>query len=72
MGATAFRAVPPEDVDWKPFSAFPPAVRLAVVAGQPSERGLHVIRVKVPSGVKLMPHRTYADQVNSEPATFPG
>jgi len=32
----------------KPFSAFPPSVRLAVVVGQPSEPGPYVIRVKVP------------------------
>ena len=63
MGATAFRAVLPEEVDWKPFPAFPPTVRLAVVAGQPSERGLYVIRVKVPSGVKLMPHRHPEERV---------
>jgi hypothetical protein len=27
----------PEDIDWKPFVAFPPSVRLAVLVGQPSE-----------------------------------
>jgi len=53
----------PEDIDWKPFPAFPPSVRLAVVAGEPSEPGLYVIRVKVPSGVKLMPHRHSEDRI---------
>ena len=52
-----FRSVLPEDIDWKPFPAFPPPVRLAVVVGEPSEPGPYVIRVKVPSGVKLMPHQ---------------
>jgi hypothetical protein len=56
-GQAVFRSVLPEDIDWKPFPAFPPSVRLAVVVGQPSEPGAYVIRVKVPSGVKLMPHR---------------
>jgi hypothetical protein len=52
-----------EDIEWKPFPAFPPSVRLAVVVGKPSEAGPYVIRVKVPSGVKLMPHRHPEDRV---------
>ena len=56
-GEAEFRAILPEDIDWKPFPAFPPSVRLAVVVGQPSEPDPYVIRIKVPSGVKLMPHR---------------
>jgi hypothetical protein len=57
-----FKAVLPEDVDWQPFAAFPSSVRLAVVVGQPSEAGLYTIRVKVPGGVKLMPHRHSEDR----------
>ena len=52
-----------ENVDWKPFAALPPLVRLAVIAGQPSEPGLYLIRVKVPGGVKLMPHRHSEDRI---------
>ena len=59
----AFRPVLPEDIDWKPFPAFPPSARLAVVVGQPAEPAPYVIRVKVPSGVKLMPHRHPEDRV---------
>ena len=62
-GQAVFRSVLPEDIDWKPFPAFPPSVRLAVVVGQPSEPGPYVIRVKVPAGVKLMPHRHPEDRV---------
>src|SRR4030081_2398621 len=62
-GQNVFRAILPEDLDWQPFPAFPPSVRLAVVVGQPSESGLYVIRVKVPSGVKLMPHRHPEDRI---------
>jgi len=62
-GEDVFRAVLPEDVDWKPFPAFPPSVRLAVVVGHPSEKGPYVIRVKVPRGVKLMPHRHTEDRI---------
>src|SRR5262249_10344882 len=36
-GQAIFRSILPEDIDWKPFPAFPPSVRLAVVVGRPSE-----------------------------------
>jgi quercetin dioxygenase-like cupin family protein len=62
-GETAFKSILSEDVDWKPFPAFPPSVRLAVVVGTPSEPGPYTIRVKVPRGVKLMPHRHPEDRV---------
>jgi quercetin dioxygenase-like cupin family protein len=58
-----FRSVLPEDINWEPFPAFPPPARLAVVVGQPTGPGPYVIRVKVPSGVKLMPHRHPEDRV---------
>jgi quercetin dioxygenase-like cupin family protein len=58
-----FRSVLPEAIDWKPFPAFPPSARLAVVVGQPAEPGPYVIRVKVPAGVKIMPHRHPEDRV---------
>ncbi len=60
---STFRSVLPEDIDWKPFAAFPPSARLAVVVGEPSEPGPYVIRVKLPSGVKLMPHHHPEDRV---------
>ena len=44
-GEADFRSVLPEDIDWKPFS------------GLSTLRGPYVLRVKVPSGVKLMPHK---------------
>jgi quercetin dioxygenase-like cupin family protein len=58
-----FRSVLPEDIDWKPFPAFPPSVRLAVVVGNPSEPAPYVIRVMVPHDVKLMPHQHPEDRV---------
>ena len=63
LGQEVFRSVLSEDIDWKPFAAFPPSVRLAVVVGQPSEAGPYTIRVRVPHGVKLMPHRHPEDRV---------
>jgi quercetin dioxygenase-like cupin family protein len=62
-GQDVFRSVRPEDIDWQPFPAFPPSASLAVVVGQPTEPGPYVIRVKVPSGVKLMPHWHPEDRV---------
>jgi quercetin dioxygenase-like cupin family protein len=62
-GQATFRSILPEDIDWKQFPAFPPSVRLAVIVGQPSEPGPYTIRVKVPSGVKLLPHRHPEDRV---------
>jgi quercetin dioxygenase-like cupin family protein len=58
-----FNAVLPEEIDWQPFPAFPPPARLAVVIGRPEEPGPYVIRVKVPGGVTLMPHRHPEDRV---------
>ena len=52
-----------EDIEWKPFPAFPPSARLAIVVGDPTVPGLYVIRVKVPAGVKLMPHRHPEDRI---------
>jgi quercetin dioxygenase-like cupin family protein len=62
-GQSKFRAILAEDVDWKPFAAFPPEARLAVLVGRPSEPGPYTIRVKVPNGVKLMPHWHPEDRI---------
>jgi hypothetical protein len=55
LGQEVFKTLLPEDVDWKPFPAFPPSVRLAVVVGQPSEPGPYTIRVKAPHGESQAP-----------------
>jgi len=62
-GEAEFRSVFPEDIDWKPFSAFPTPARLAIVVGEPTKPGPYVIRVKVPAGVKIMPHKHPEDRV---------
>jgi quercetin dioxygenase-like cupin family protein len=62
-GEADFRAVLPEDIDWKLFPAFPRLARLAIVVGEPTKAGPYVIRVKVPAGVKLMPHTHPEDRV---------
>ncbi|MGZ5904594.1 MAG: cupin domain-containing protein [Reyranella sp.] len=62
-GESAFRSILPEDIEWKPFPAFPPEARLAVLVGDPTQPGPYVVRVKLPSGVKLMPHRHPEDRI---------
>jgi quercetin dioxygenase-like cupin family protein len=62
-GESVFRSILPEDIDWKPFPGFPPTARLAVLVGEPSQPGPYVVRVRVPSGVKLMPHRHPEDRI---------
>jgi quercetin dioxygenase-like cupin family protein len=62
-GEAVFKSILPEDIDWQPFPAFPPSARLAVLVGEPTQAGPYVIRVKVPAGVKLMPHRHPEDRI---------
>lgn len=62
-GEAVFKSILPEEIVWQPFPAFPPSVRFAAIVGQPSEPGPYVVRVKVPAGVKLMPHRHPEDRI---------
>ena len=62
-GEGIFRSILPEEIDWKPFPAFPLSARLAVLVGEPTQAGPYLIRVKVPSGVKLMPHKHPEDRI---------
>jgi hypothetical protein len=38
-GQVVFKSILPDDLEWKAFAAFPPAVRLAVLIGEPSQPG---------------------------------
>ena len=62
-GEAVFRSILPEDIDWKSFPAFPPGARLAVLVGEPNQTGPYVIRVKMPSGGKMMAHRHPEDRI---------
>src|SRR6185437_12841018 len=62
-GQDVFKSVLPDDVNWRPFSAFPPPVRMAVIVGEPAESGPYTIRVRVPHGVILMPHKHPEDRI---------
>ena len=62
-GQAAFRSILPEDIQWKQFSAFPASARLAVLVGDPTHEGPYLVRVKIPSGVQLMPHKHPEDRI---------
>ena len=38
-GQADFNAILPEDIEWKPFAAFPSSARLAILVGQPLQDG---------------------------------
>jgi quercetin dioxygenase-like cupin family protein len=58
-----FQVIHPEDVKWQPFAAFPPAARLSVLVGDPTKPGPYVIRVKLPAGTRMQPHRHPEDRI---------
>jgi hypothetical protein len=62
-GQAAFRSILPENIKWRAFPAFPPAVHLAVIVGHPSEPRPYVIRVKAPGGTELMPPKHPEDRI---------
>jgi quercetin dioxygenase-like cupin family protein len=53
----------PESVEFKQFAAFPAGAELAIIVGKPAEPGPYAVRVKVPGGVKLMPHIHPEDRI---------
>lgn len=58
-----FGSVLAENLTWQAFPAFPPEARLSIVVGDPSKAGPYVVRVKLPAGVKLMPHTHPEDRI---------
>jgi quercetin dioxygenase-like cupin family protein len=58
-----FHAIRAEDVQWRSFQAFPPKARLAILVGDPAKPGPYVIRVKLPMGTKMMPHKHPEDRI---------
>jgi quercetin dioxygenase-like cupin family protein len=63
LPTNTFGDVRPGGIHWAPFAAFPPEARLAVLVGDPAKSGPYVVRVKVPAGVKLMPHTHPEDRI---------
>lgn len=62
-GQDRFRSILSEDIAWRAFDAFPPEARLAILVGDPAQAGPYVIRVRVPRGVRLMPHSHPEDRI---------
>jgi quercetin dioxygenase-like cupin family protein len=62
-GQADFRGILAEEIEWKPFAAFPPTARLAIVVGEPAREGSYTIRVKLPHGTKMMPHSHPEDRM---------
>ena len=58
-----FHAIHSEDIQWRPFPAFPPEARLAILVGDPTKPGPYVIRVKLPAGTRMMPHKHPEDRI---------
>lgn len=62
-GQEHFRVIRSEEVEWQAFPAFPPGARLAVLVGEPTKAGPYLIRVKLPGGTRMMPHKHAEDRV---------
>ena len=58
-----FRIIHSEDVIWNSFPSFPATARLAVLVGDPTKPGPYLIRVKIPAGVKMLPHKHPEDRI---------
>ena len=63
LSPQAFGTILSEDVRWAQFPAFPASARLAVLVGDTSRPGPYVVRVKLPAGIKLMPHAHPEDRI---------
>ena len=62
-GEDRFKAILPEEIPWQQNPAYPSYVRLAPLVGNLTEAAPYTIRVKLPSGEKLMPHKHHEDRV---------
>ena len=50
--------VTPGKIEWKPAPAgMPPGAQIAVISGNPASDGPFILRIKVPDGYKIAPHR---------------
>ena len=58
-----FSAINSENIVWNSFPAFPDKVKLAILVGNPTKSEPFIIRVKVPNGEKIMPHKHPEDRI---------
>ena len=63
LAVDVFGSISSEDINWVPFPAYPPQVRLAVLVGDPAAVGPYVVRVRLPAGTKFMPHMHKEDRI---------
>lgn len=57
MTLKGFNSIHSENIVWNSFPAFPEKVKLAILVGDPNKSEPFLIRVKVPNGEKIMPHK---------------
>jgi quercetin dioxygenase-like cupin family protein len=62
-GEEHFLAIRPEDLVWKTFAGYPPAARIAVLVGDPTGPGPYAVRVTLPAGTRMAPHRHPEDRL---------
>jgi quercetin dioxygenase-like cupin family protein len=56
--------ISPQEIKWGPAPAvLPPGAEAAVLFGDPSEEGLFVLRLKLPTGYSVAPHTHPVDEV---------
>jgi hypothetical protein len=58
-----FGEILPETIQWGSLPAYPPPVRIAFLVGDTTAALPYLVRVKVPDGVKFMPHRHPEDRI---------
>ena len=58
-----FGSILSEELNWITFPAYPPQVKLAVLVGNPKVTGPYVVRVRLPGGMKFMPHMHQEDRI---------
>jgi quercetin dioxygenase-like cupin family protein len=62
-GEDRFMALRPEDMIWRTFAGYPAAARVAVLVGEPSRPGPYAVRVWLPAGTRMEPHRHPEDRI---------
>ena len=62
-GEADFRVIHSEDIHWTQLPGYPPAVRLAILEGDPSQPGPYTVRVRLPAGTRMEPHRHPEDRL---------
>jgi quercetin dioxygenase-like cupin family protein len=62
-GEAEFRVIHGEDIEWTTLPGYPPAVRLALLVGDPSKPGPYTVRVRLPAGTRMQPHRHPEDRI---------